>query len=386
MSAKRYLAISIVILAIIIISISVSSVFSVSASMNDRSKMPGRSMDPGSLDRLGIVWAVEVVGDYAYLGVRDHLVIADITNPLAPVLLGETDRLLAPIDSPEFDYSCTGLVRDIAVAGDYAYVAADSGGIKIVDVSNPLHPHVVGQTNSLGSMAVAVEGGFLVEGTNRCEDWGLQNGEVVIYALSDPLHPVRTGVIQHGPGYRDDINQGVDIEGNYAYSQTGYPGVVIIPLADPAAHQFFEVPDVTVLNVLAEGHYLYLTGEKQDGGTGRYVVDIADPLHPRLVNSFDGLVSSMASDDGKLYFGVRDIIDVYDLTDAANPSLFYHIDTEGYTNIKDLDAQGGCVFTGNYISLSADQGFVAFCLGSPPVTTTPSPTHIWLPLMVQAKG
>lgn len=387
MPAKRFFAVFIfIVIAISVISLlDVSLAFPPVASTNSQSETAAGRGGISSLDLTTPIRALEVAGDYAYLTVDGRLLIVDISNPLAPVQLGETGGLLAPLDSPENQLGCSGVANDVAITGDYAYVAADTGGVKIVDVSDPTQPQVVGKApGSLGSMAVAVEGAFLVEGRNHCDEDGFLSAAVVIYDLSDPLHPVKIGNISGiFPGYGIySVNHEVDIEGEYAYSQNGDNGVLIVPLTNPAAYQEVIIePGIFFTNVLAEGQYLYLTGEKEEGGTGRFVVDIADPLNPQLLKSFDGSIGSMASDDGKLYIGSWKNIDAYDLADAANPILFYHFSLGRTIRIEDLDVQDGCVFAGDAYSYTPpdDGTFMIFCMGSFPVMTHPFST--WLPLL-----
>ena len=56
-----------------------------------------------------------------------------------------------------------GAARGVAVSGNYAYVAAEYGGLQVIDVSNPANPERVGgRTNDLGGIptGVAVSGNY----------------------------------------------------------------------------------------------------------------------------------------------------------------------------------------------------------------------------------
>lgn len=74
----------------------------------------------------GIIEAVEVTGNYAYVGQGQELLILDITNPSSPVSVGKI--------------MTRGLVGDIKVSGNYAYVGDSDNGFLIVDISNPSFP------------------------------------------------------------------------------------------------------------------------------------------------------------------------------------------------------------------------------------------------------
>ena len=105
---------------------------------------------------LGSLSAVALEGDYAYLGGSSGFVVADVSDPLALQAVGET--VLAP-----------GWVSGIAVSGDYAVVGwyegtpswGEEGGLRVIDVSTPSEPVVVGSLEAQGRlMNVAMSGDF----------------------------------------------------------------------------------------------------------------------------------------------------------------------------------------------------------------------------------
>jgi len=63
--------------------------------------------------------------------------ILDITNPNAPVVVGQTGAL-------------PGVVSGLAVAGNYAYVSDGDAGLRIVDVTTTTCPEEVGFHNTPG--------------------------------------------------------------------------------------------------------------------------------------------------------------------------------------------------------------------------------------------
>ncbi len=70
-------------------------------------------------------------GDYAYIGIGPRLAILNITDPILPTLAGQTAVL-------------PGIVKDVVVVGNYAYVADGNAGLRIIDVSLPSAPIEVG--------------------------------------------------------------------------------------------------------------------------------------------------------------------------------------------------------------------------------------------------
>jgi hypothetical protein len=142
-------------------------------------------------------------GDYAYVGVGLRLVILDITDPAAPVLVGQTPPL-------------AGLARIVAVAGDYAYVADLRAGLSVVDVSDPGAPVEVGFYDTPGSpYSVAVAGDYAY-----VADW---NCGLRVVDVSDPGAPVEVGFYDTpGSAY------GVAVAGGLVYVADADAGLVIL--------------------------------------------------------------------------------------------------------------------------------------------------------------
>jgi len=77
--------------------------------------------------------AMAVKGDYAYVGIGPRLVILNIIDPFLPTLAGQTAVL-------------PGIVEDVVVVGNYAYVADGGAGLRIFDVSLPRLARALGAT------------------------------------------------------------------------------------------------------------------------------------------------------------------------------------------------------------------------------------------------
>lgn len=81
---------------------------------------------------------LQVVGTTAYVCNRAQLNLVDLSQPSRP-------RLRAQV-------ALSGTPCDVVVRGSLAYVAAYYGGIEVVDVSDPDHPHRVGHYQKGGSV------------------------------------------------------------------------------------------------------------------------------------------------------------------------------------------------------------------------------------------
>lgn len=327
-----------------------------------------------SLSALGVVTAVDVEGDYAYLGAYDRLMIVDISDPLKPVKLGETRQLINVAN-----IMCTGVVSDIAVSDGYAYVAADTSDVQIIDISDPLHPHAVGRAGSSAAIGVTIEGIHLVVASNWCVE-DIVAGFMVIYDITDRTDPMEIGGIYHY-GYAPYVQSIVTIAKDHVFAAAARSRGVVVAAIDGSAYFLYthaDWPDspvgFTPISLIAYDNYLYVSASAEDRDDVLAIFDISDPFRPKWLTSFAKQRADAMAISGKTLYIAHDhgggwrsqTIDVYDLTDPRAPNLlFSHALEEG---IIDIDAQDNCVYAGTTSSLHV------FCTNDPVVTLTPSLT------------
>ena len=207
----------------------------------------------------GATAAVDVVGDLVYAGIGPRLAIFDLSRPAGPVLLGQTAPLPRVLESLE-------------VHGDYAYVAAGSAGLRIIDVSDPAAPVEVGFAELLyqvWDVAVAGDHAYVANAL----------GGLRVLSVSDPAHPVEVG-------YANSVDYGneVAVAGGYVYV-ADMGGLRTFDLSNPAIPDetwLLDVPGGVRGLAVAPGH-AYLTT-----GAGRLqVADLADPAHPEAAGYCD---------------------------------------------------------------------------------------------------
>jgi hypothetical protein len=204
--------------------------------------------------------AIAVRGGRAYLGVGPRLAILDVAHRSNPVVLGQTLPL-------------PGLVRGLAMGMGRAYVAADSAGLSVVDVSDPAHPFQIGGFDTPGqALGVAVGGGraYVADG-----EAGLR-----VLNIYRPSRPVELGFVDTpGTAY------GVAVLGRYAYVADGTAGLRVVDVArpnHPLEVGFCDTPG-EAWGVAVAGGYAYVAD--RDGGLR--VVDVSDPAHPAEVGFYD---------------------------------------------------------------------------------------------------
>ena len=131
----------------------------------------------GFYDTLGIARGVAVSGSYAYVADDTYgLRIIDISNPATPTEAGF--------------YDTPGTAYGVAVSGSYAYVADGTSGLRILDVSNPAAPTEAGFYDTPGTArGVAVSGSYAYVADDSIGP--------AHHRRLQPRRPHRGGLLQH---------------------------------------------------------------------------------------------------------------------------------------------------------------------------------------------
>ncbi len=232
------------------------------------------------------------------------------------------------------------LASDIEVAGDLAYLATSDAGLRILDVSDPSHPTEAGfivLEDAKGVVEindVAVLGDYAYLAVDAFNDY-YDPGYLVIVDVSDPAAPVyvsdltwnvascHVDGVEVGPSHAYALVSGVR-EGESTMSHW----LRVIDVNDPAAPADVGGCWVTddgfdlvsgVGELCLEGDKLYL------GVNGLYVIDVQDPTSPSLVGTTSNpeagsVCAGVAAGQGCVYAGSGGSgLDVYDVSQAAAP-------------------------------------------------------------------
>ena len=252
-------------------------------------------------------WAqgVAVAGNYAYVADNSGgLQVIDISNPANPQRVG--------------GYDTTGFAYGVAVARNYAYVADYAAGLQVIDISNPANPQRVGGYDTAGlAYGVAVAGSYAYVAYYGA---GLQ-----VIDISNPANPQRVG------GYDTaGAAVGVAVAGNYAYVADGGAGLQVISISTPANPQRvggYDTPG-TANGVAVAGNYAYVA----DSGAGLQVIDISNPADPQRVGGYDTAGSARGVAVAGNYAYVADFgagLQVIDISNPADPQRVGGYDTAG---------------------------------------------------------
>jgi PKD repeat protein len=198
--------------------------------------------------------AVAVQGKYAYVGEGPTMTIFDISDVENPTIVSKTAAL-------------PGIVQDIILVGNYAYVAAGFGGLRIIDVTDTANPKEISFFDTPGfarAVAVGDDYAFVAD-----KDGGLR-----IIKISEPLALTELDPIEY-----DSFVYDVSLAGDLIYIATGWNCLRIINISDPAEPSevgFNDEPGYC-RNVVILGNYAYISDGSQIS-----IIDVSVPSTPTI--------------------------------------------------------------------------------------------------------
>jgi hypothetical protein len=322
-------------------------------------------------------FAVAVSGDYAYVAqLNTGFQVFDISDPSSPGLIGV--------------YATNGNFQDITISGNYAYVADQASGLHIVDISNPANPQLVGKYIS-SARKVAVAGSYAyVAAQPRLIDTNDVPGGLHIVDISDPANAQLVGrydgvtIVQGvatagnhacvvdgraltvidiadatvprraGSYFVQAEANDVALSGSYAYVADGFAGLEIFDITQVAGGGRAECVGGFFIgspanSVAVAGNYAFLLS------TGTlHIIDIVNPADPRRVAKYESgddarnvtIAGSVAYVAGKAWTnGVGGGLHIVDISDPANPRL-----RGRYTRSNAVDV----ALSGNYAHLTVE--------------------------------
>jgi hypothetical protein len=234
--------------------------------------------------------SITVSGGRAYLTSKKNqlLTVVDVSDPSRPTTGGS-----ARIEEDD----AWGVMIDVAAAGDYAYVAAGVGGLRVFAVGEAGRPAEIaayeGPARLDGTVSVAREGGYAYVADRS-------NG-LHIVRVENPAHPVSVG------RYSDDGEAWrVAVRGRYAFllEQGGLAlqdELVILDVEDPTFPKRIasvDLPNLRGNDLVLAGSYAYVATS-----ASLRVIDVSDPTDPREVGQFT--VPEPRASDPKLMIADR---------------------------------------------------------------------------------
>jgi len=376
---------------------------------------PSNAVIAGSLALPRSIYSIAINDGYAYIGAERQLYVVDISDPVHPQLKGSiSDHDLVPLAMACYDHYCVIASREygtiivdvadpsapgrgasfadnsyasaVAVRGTRAYVCESGRMIRILDLTDPLHPVATEeytQVKSAGDFAFSgdllyapclYKGLYIFDVSNpdslsilssiksdqSYKNIALNGDEAHLACgltgycrmnVSDPAQPL---VMETRTGTGHSME--VDVQGKYAYVVCEETGCAVVDISDPAHPQ--RIADLqthgTAKAVDVSGHYAYVAD-----AAGLFVFDISTPSQPVSAGANGDLLAQALAVSGNYAFlacgssGLK----VADLTNFS-PAALFTVDTIGV--IEAVAAEGGYVY-----ALEREKGFRIFEASNP---------------------
>jgi len=277
--------------------------------------------------------AVTIAGNYAFVGYnnsgpnsrRDALEILDIGNPTQPTRVSS---------------AVPGVVTDVKVSGDHAYVARQ-GALTILDIRDPANPTQVKSVPLDGRLSL--QGNLLLSKSDNT---------LVLTDVSDPTDPKPQGTYNEA-----QLQIGITaVIGNHCFIAHGV-WLRILDVSDPTRPRSVGRyrANAFLRDMVVVGHHTYLAvdgGWDAGGLDGLEVIDVSEPASPRRISflEFSGPAWRLAVSGNRAYvsgsssFG--NTLHVIDISDPADPRRL------GGSNT-------GATMAGSTVAVSGDTVYVA---------------------------
>lgn len=252
----------------------------------------------------GMSYGIFLKDNYAYMSNESGgMQIIDVSNPSLPMLVG--------------GYKTRTPCRDTYVVGNYAYLANGVGGLGILDVSNVTKPVLVSN--------IAIDG--------FCHDVAVSGNYAYLAAAQAGLQIVDISKMQTpkkiGKYNTAAIARGVCVRDGYAFVVDS-TGLKIIDVSNPYGPKLVgscATPSIAY-DIYLAGKYAYIA----DNSGGLQIIDISNLARPYIVGSYktNGIAWDVMVRDN-LAFVVCESAGLYviDVADPYRPALAGKFDTGG---------------------------------------------------------
>jgi len=232
---------------------------------------------------------------------------------------------------------------NIAISSDgaKAFVTSIGNGFKVLDISNPSFPSLIGTFSSSGhnfviKLSSDESKAFIADGANG----------FTIVDISTPSSPSNIATLDTA-GFARDV--AISSDGLKAFVADETNGLVIVDISTPASPSILATLDT---NGLAYGVTLSSDGTKAfvaDETNGLVIVDISTPASPSILATFDtngaALKVRLSSDGTKAFIAdYSGGLAIVDITTPASPSILATLDTAGYARDVTISSDGTKAF------------------------------------------
>ncbi|MBE0637650.1 MAG: T9SS type A sorting domain-containing protein [Bacteroidales bacterium] len=240
-----------------------------------------------------LIWNSAKDGDLMFCAANNSCRIVDVSDPYNPQMVG----------------AVAGLTSGVAAAGGKLYQVSYNFGLKIWNVSNPSSPQLLGQLPLTGSpVRVDIKGNHAFISSNTTNP----GGGVRIIDVSDPTNPQE---ISTYTDYAEYIAVGDNVVAYTGGSVCSY--LDISNLSDPQMTAIMKLPTWTN-NVCVNGNLAFT------GSNGFRVFDITDKSNP-VQTGYHETAGDLVAVSGDLAVYIpksmtaANPVNIMDISDPANP-------------------------------------------------------------------
>ena len=272
----------------------------------------------------GPTYAAAGNGSVAVYGSGRMLVVADVSDPTRPSVLGAV--------------TLGDVLREIVLDGDAAYVAANAAGLVVVDISRPDRPEIIGSHQNADRMT----GLALAGGTAYLANQGTG---LLVLDVSDPAAPTLVATL--------DLDLAVDdvaVHGDLAYLANDNDGLRVVDISDRSAPSVIaslaDIGRLDEVDVSGDGRLAVVTN-RYDGAYR--IIDVSEPTAPAelgIIEHYDYALD-VALDGHIAYLANRTQgLFVYDLADPSAPVEIARVDHDGQN--EGVSIHGAMAYLANH--------------------------------------
>ncbi len=276
---------------------------------------------------------VYVSGKYAYVGTSGGIIVVDISNPTSPSAVGS--------------FPLTGGPQLVFVSGNYAYITSVGQSFSyVVDVSNPSNLTLVDTVNA-GShtfQQMSGAGNYLY----FAEEDITYRSSLNISSLSNPVSPAQIGSLG-GLVFNSPI---LTVVGDYVFLSvlqdvTVLPACAMVNVSVPSKPVLITTIPLTgdFSSASMKGNYLFITAQ---GVLNIY--NLTTVSNPVLVQSiYVHSIGAMHLDGNYLYISGYPGVTVIDITNPLMPKIVKSISTPGGIS-NELFVSGNNIFVADNLA------------------------------------
>jgi len=238
--------------------------------------------------------------------------------------------------------TASGYIRTIAIAGQYAYVAAAEAGLLILDISNSTKPKLIASVQDVYAAKVVVQNQYAYIATSGA---GLR-----IVDVSRPQTP-KTVVDYKPESWVDDVA----LDGRYAFLACNTAGLCVVDVQNPAspAKVTSYAGGYTGYHVAASGRTVFICGPNDVR-----VTNFSDIQNPKEIVTLNGSVVDAVFQNNIAYLVNTSSsgVDLHDLKSATLKKI---------SNCYKRGTVGVAVQSGVLYAAVSDYGFSTFNVSDP---------------------